>query len=143
MIAAIANDGIIFMSEKIIESDLYELSSKQTCYSIMDKVGIAFTGIWADGLNITNKTFKEMQKNKSEYGFVLNADDLIDKVAMQVYANTLSGAVRPYGSEILLGSFENEVPALYHLHLDGSFEVFFCLKKFLIFIFLYFNKLNL
>ena len=120
MIAAIANDGIIFMSEKIIESDLYELSSKQTWYSIMDKVGIAFTGIWADGLNITNKTFKEMQKNKSEYGFALNADDLIDKVAMQVYANTLSGAVRPYGSEILLGSFENEVPALYHLHLDGS-----------------------
>ncbi|MES1905377.1 MAG: Proteasome subunit alpha type-3 [Paramarteilia canceri] len=121
IIGVCCTDGVVLMAEKLVDSPLYENDSLSQLFKVDKNLAMMFTGIWADGLKLANLANKEALKNKEDYGFQMDTNELCKKVAFEMYSHTLSGAVRSYGCELLVGSCSSS-PQLYKVSLDGSIE---------------------
>jgi 20S proteasome subunit alpha 7 len=121
-IALRGKDGVVFATEKLVTSKLYEQGANRRLFSIDKHIGMAIGGLLADARHIVERSRKEASKYRSEYGGNIPLEYLTDRVAMYMHAYTLYSAVRPFGCSVILGSYDNTGPSMYMLDPSGVFH---------------------
>ena len=110
-VALRGKDGVVFALEKIVTSKLFESSANKRIYTVDRHVGVAVTGLMADGRALVENASNEASNYRMDYGSDIPSKYLTDRVSMYMHAYTLYSAVRPFGSTIMLGSWsETEGP---------------------------------
>ena len=107
-IALRGKDGVVFAVEKIVGSKLYEQSANKRIFTVDRHAGMAVTGLIADGRALVETATNESADFLASYGSPIPLKYLSDRVAMYMHAYTLYSAVRPYGINVMLGSWTEE-----------------------------------
>lgn len=79
----------------------------------------AAAGFVADGRAILNRARYEAQRYKEFTGQVVPGKVLASRTAMYMQAYTLYSAVRPFGSSVIIGSYDRSGPQLYLIEPSG------------------------
>ena len=110
-IALRGKDGVVFAVEKIVNSKLYEKTAEKRIFNVDRHVGMAVSGLLADGRALVEHAANEAASYQSDYGSSIPLKYLADRVAGYMHAYTLYSAVRPFGSVVMIGSYtETEGP---------------------------------
>lgn len=114
-------DGIVFAVEKLVTSKLYEAGANKRIFTVDRHVGVAVAGLLADAKQVVETARVEASNYRSEYGSAIPLRYLKDRVALYMHAYTLYSAVRPFGSSVLLGSYDPQDGAqLYCIDPSGT-----------------------
>lgn len=112
-------DGVVFAVEKIITSKLFEPGANKRIFNIDEHIGMAASGLISDAGQIAETARSEAAHYKSLYGVGIPLKRLNENVSMYIHAYTLYSAVRPYGCSVILGAYENDIPAMYMIDPSG------------------------
>jgi len=112
-------DGVVFGVEKLVQSKLYEKGSNKRIFSIDKHIGMAVAGLLADSRHMVEITRDEASNYRSQFGNSVPAKHLADRVAMYVHAHTLYSAIRPFGTSVMLGSYDDGKPQLFTIDPSG------------------------
>uniref|UniRef100_A0A1E1X9Y7 Proteasome subunit alpha type n=1 Tax=Amblyomma aureolatum TaxID=187763 RepID=A0A1E1X9Y7_9ACAR len=120
-VALRGRDGIVFAVEKLVTSKLYEAGANKRIFTVDRHVGVAVAGLLADAKQVVETARVEASNYRSEYGSAIPLRYLKDRVALYMHAYTLYSAVRPFGSSVLLGSYDPQDGAqLYCIDPSGT-----------------------
>jgi 20S proteasome subunit alpha 7 len=121
-VAIRGKDGVVFAVEKIIPSKLYEKESNRRIFSIDQHIGMAGSGLYADVRQLADIATNEAANYRGDYGSPVPVKYLTDRVASYVHAYTLYSAIRPFGTEVMLGSYTDvHGPQLYCVENSGNY----------------------
>ncbi|KAK2162949.1 hypothetical protein LSH36_89g07017 [Paralvinella palmiformis] len=112
-------DGVVFAVEKLVQSKLYERGSNKRIFTIDKHIGMAVAGLLADSRHLVEITRDEAANYRSQFGSSVPLKHLADRVSMYIHAHTLYSGIRPFGTSIMLGSYEEGVPQLYTIDPSG------------------------
>ncbi|XP_033336349.1 proteasome alpha7 subunit [Megalopta genalis] len=112
-------DGVVFAVEKIITSKLFEPGANKRIFNIDQHIGMAASGLISDAGQIAETARSEAAQYKTLFGVGIPLKRLNENVSMYIHAYTLYSAVRPYGCSVILGAYENDVPAMYMIDPSG------------------------
>lgn len=93
----------------------------------------AVAGVIADARQMVDIARKEASNYRSQYGVSIPLSYLNDRVSMYMHAYTLYSAVRPYGTSVIVGTYdEHDGPQMYMIDPSGvSYVSFYCNISFL------------
>ncbi|ELT91222.1 hypothetical protein CAPTEDRAFT_161186 [Capitella teleta] len=118
-IAIRGKDGVVFAVEKLVQSKLYERGANKRIFNVDKHIGMGIAGLIADARQIVDIAREEAVNYRTNYGSSIPCRYLTDRVAGFVHAYTLTGFVRPFGTTVMLGSYDEEGPHLYHIDPSG------------------------
>ncbi|XP_071440783.1 proteasome subunit alpha type-3 [Hetaerina americana] len=120
-------DGVVFAVEKLVTSKLYEAGANRRLFNIDKHVGMAVSGLLADARQIVETARIEASNYRSQYGTNIPLKYLNERVSMYMHAYTLYSAIRPFGCSVILGSYEDDGPAMFMIDPSGvSYGYFGC-----------------
>lgn len=102
-------DGVVFAVEKIIQSKLHEKKGNRRIFAVDRHVGMAVSGLYADSRALADIASREAANYRSEYGANIPCKYLSDRVSMYMHAYTLYSSIRPFGSTVMIGSYEPNI----------------------------------
>jgi 20S proteasome subunit alpha 7 len=122
------SDGVVFGVEKIIQSKLYEPHSNPRNFTVERHIGLAFAGVAADARQLVNRARTEANNYRTLYGSPITCKMLSERVSGFVQAYTLYPHMRPFGTSVMLGSYDPHSGAqLYMIEPSGvSWGYFGC-----------------
>lgn len=128
VVALRGSDGVVLAVEKLVTSKLYEPGANRRLFTIDRHVGVAVAGLLADAKAVVETGRDEARNYRSEYGSPIPIRYLKDRVAMYMHAYTLYSALRPFGTSLLMASYDPlDGPELYCLEPSGhSYGYFGC-----------------
>ena len=122
----------------------FESSANRRIFSIDGHLGAAVTGLMADGRALVDTAINEADSYRDDYGgdipikvrigaargvgfvprltlsLIIPLQYLVDRVSMYMHAYTLYSAVRPFGSNLMVGTWSKEEGAqLYSVEPSG------------------------
>lgn len=103
------NDGILIAVEKPQSSKLLVAGSNRRVFGADKHVGVAVTGVSADGRQLVNRTREEASNYKDTYGHPAVPSVLANRLALFVHYFTIHGSLRPFGSSALLAAYDEDV----------------------------------
>eukprot|EP00245_Coleochaete_scutata_P006912 TRINITY_DN21739_c0_g1_i1.p1 TRINITY_DN21739_c0_g1~~TRINITY_DN21739_c0_g1_i1.p1 ORF type:complete len:251 (+),score=44.14 TRINITY_DN21739_c0_g1_i1:107-859(+) len=112
-------DGVVLGVEKLIISKMLVQGSNRRIYTVDRHTGMAIAGLAPDGRQIVNRARGEASEYKSFYGDPIPGKMLCDWIANFIHLQTLYWWTRPFGSSILLASYDSEGPELYMVEPNG------------------------
>jgi len=119
-IALRGKDGVVFAVEKIVQSKLHEKTANKRIFSADRHVGVALSGLLADGRALVERANDEAANYRMRYGSNIPVKYLADRVSQYMHAYTLYSGVRPFGANVMLSSYSEEKGAeLYCLEPSG------------------------
>lgn len=118
-IGIVCKDGVVLGVEKVVTSKLYEPGVNRRLFLIDKHVGMIVAGLLADSRQLVNRAREEAASYKSNYGSPIPLSHLTDRISMYVHAHTLYGAIRPFGSSVIIASFEEDQPHMYMIEPSG------------------------
>lgn len=115
-----AKNGIVLAVEKLITSKLYEDNSNSRIYTIDRHIGMAFSGLNADGRAVVQIAREEAQSYMQQYDRPIPLKNLNDRLSAYLHAYTLYSAVRPFGVGLIIASWtEQNGPEMYMMDPSG------------------------
>jgi len=123
-IALRGKDSVVFATEKLVTSKLYEPGVNRRLFSIDKHIGMAIGGLLADARQIVEIARTEAANYRNEFGQNVPLEHLADQVSMHLHAYTLYSAVRPFGCSVIIGTYDkaDKGPALYMLDPAGVYH---------------------
>lgn len=118
-------DGVVLGVEKTIISKMLEEGSNKRTYPVDRHAGVAIAGLPADGRQVVNRALAEARNYKSTYGDIVPGHVLCDRVASFVHVFNLYWYVRPFGTAMLLATFDKDGPQLYLIEPSGTAHRYF------------------
>lgn len=136
-VALKGRDGVVLAVEKLVGSKLYEAGANKRIFTVDRHIGIAVAGLLADARAVVEIAKDEAKNYRSEYGspipikvnngfferfylFLYYSQYLKDRVSMYMHAYTLYSALRPFGSSLMVASYDKiDGPQLYCLDPSG------------------------
>ncbi len=89
-------------------------------FSIDRHVGSTVTGLLADGRALVDVAAEEAANYRSDFGSDIPLKYLVDRVSGYMHAYTLYSAVRPFGTNVMLGTYNKDEGArLYSVEPSG------------------------
>lgn len=123
-IALRCKSGIVIAVEKLIQNKLYEEDSCPRIHSIDTHIGLAMSGLIADGNHIVDTARQEASNYKQEFNRPIPVKILNDRLSSYIHAYTLYSAVRPFGISVILASYnESTGPEMYLIDPSGVSHV--------------------
>lgn len=120
-------DGVVMGVEKVIISKMLLASSNRRIHTLDMHAGMTIAGLAADGRQLVNKARSEAKSYKSFYGHQIPAKVLTDRIAGHVHMHTLYWYLRPFGTSVIIGAYDDDGPALYMCEPSGvSYKYFAC-----------------
>jgi len=122
-------DGVVLGVEKLITSKMLVEGSNRRILTADVHVGMALTGIAADGRQLVNKARAEARTYRSTYGHPISGKVLNDRIAGFMHMHTLYWYLRPFGATAIIAAYddEKEGPSLYMCEPQGtSFKYYAC-----------------
>uniref|UniRef100_A0A336K458 CSON015491 protein n=1 Tax=Culicoides sonorensis TaxID=179676 RepID=A0A336K458_CULSO len=101
-------DGVVLAVEKLITSKLYEEDSGSRIFTIDKHIGLAFSGLNADGRAIVQIAREEATNYRQQYDRPIPLKQLNDRLSSYLHAYTLYSAVRPFGVSIIIAAWTPE-----------------------------------
>ncbi|EUC57840.1 proteasome subunit alpha type protein [Rhizoctonia solani AG-3 Rhs1AP] len=114
-------DGVVLAVEKLIHSKLLIPEANRRIATIDRHIGMATSGLLADGRALANRARDEAQNYRDTYMAPTPIKALADRLALYVQAYTLYSSVRPFGISTILGTIDKEGPSLYVIQPSGVF----------------------
>ncbi|KIO30220.1 hypothetical protein M407DRAFT_156863 [Tulasnella calospora MUT 4182] len=114
-------DGVVFAVEKLVHSKLLVPSSNRRIQTIDRHIGLATSGLLADGRHIGNRAREEAENYRETYRTPTPVQALADRIGLYVQAYTLYSSVRPFGISAIFGGIDKEGPQLYVVEPSGIF----------------------
>ncbi|KAG8956657.1 hypothetical protein FRC04_000135 [Tulasnella sp. 424] len=114
-------DGVVFAVEKLVHSKLLVPSSNRRIQTIDRHIGLATSGLVADGRHIGNRAREEAENYRDTYRAPTPVKALADRIGLYVQAYTLYSSVRPFGISAIFGGIDTEGPQLYVVEPSGIF----------------------
>jgi len=94
--------------------------SNRRIYTIDKHLGGAVAGVAADARQLVNRARGEARQYKGFYGGEISTKVLNERLSAFVQAYTLYGNVRPFGTSIILGGYDEHIgPQLYVIEPSG------------------------
>lgn len=125
-VALRGKDGVVFAVEKLVTSKLHEKGANRRIFSIDRHIGCAVAGLIADARAVVQIGRDEAHTYRKEKGQRIPVKYLKDRVSMYLHAYTLYSALRPFGTAVLMGSWDPVDGAeLYCLDPSGSNHGYF------------------
>lgn len=113
-------DGVVLAVEKLITSKLYEPESGTRIFTIDTSIGMAISGMIADGRAIVDLARQEAANYRQQYDRPIPLRQLNDRLSSYFHAYTLYSAVRPFGVSVILASWTEETgPEMYMIDPSG------------------------
>lgn len=113
-------DGIVLAVEKLITSKLYEDDSNSRLFTIDNFIGLAFSGLNADGRAVVQIAREEAQSYRQQYDRTIPLKILNERISSYLHAYTLYSAVRPFGVSVIICSWSEESgPEMYMIDPSG------------------------
>lgn len=113
-------DGVVLAVEKLITSKLYEPESGTRIFTIDSSIGMAISGMIADGRAIVDIARQEAANYRQQYDRPIPLKQLNDRLSSYFHAYTLYSAVRPFGVSVILASWTEETgPEMYMIDPSG------------------------
>jgi len=106
VVALRGKDGVVFAVERLVTSKLHEKGANRRIFNIDRHIGCAVSGLIADARAVVNIARDEAKNYRSEKGETIPIRYLKDRVAMYMHAYTLYSALRPFGTSLLLGTWD-------------------------------------
>lgn len=103
------NDGILLAVEKPQSSKLLVPGSNRRVFGADKHVGIACTGVSADGRQLVNRAREEAANFLSTYGSPAVPSVLANRLSLFVHYFTIHGALRPFGATALMAAYDEDV----------------------------------
>jgi 20S proteasome subunit alpha 7 len=126
VIGLTCKDGIVFGVEKVIISKMLVKGTSKRLHTVDLTTGIADCGLVADGRQLVNRARSECEGYRSFYGKNIPTKLLTERLASYMHLFTLYGHVRPFGSAVLVGSYEQGgKPELYLAEPSGDVHKYY------------------
>lgn len=119
IVAIRGKDGVVFATEKLIMSKLYLQTSNPRLFSIGKHVSCGVAGFYPDAKALVDQARDYAREFHQEHGHPIPIETLKNRLGSYVFAYTCSSAVRPFGSSLLLASYEDE-PQLFMVDPSGG-----------------------
>ncbi|CAE6397716.1 unnamed protein product [Rhizoctonia solani] len=114
-------DGVVLAVEKLVHSKLLIPEANRRIATIDRHIGMATSGLLADGRALANRARDEAQNYRDTYMAPVPLKALADRLGLYVQAYTLYSSVRPFGISTILGSVNKDGPSLYVIQPSGVF----------------------
>ncbi|CAE6412699.1 unnamed protein product [Rhizoctonia solani] len=114
-------DGIVLAVEKLVHSKLLIPDANRRIATVDRHIGMATSGLLADGRALANRARDEAQNYRDTYMAPVPLNALADRLGLYVQAYTLYSSVRPFGISTILGSIDKNGPSLYVIQPSGVF----------------------
>ncbi|QRV72490.1 proteasome subunit alpha type protein [Ceratobasidium sp. AG-Ba] len=114
-------DGVVLAVEKWVQSKLLIPEANRRIATIDRHIGMATSGLLADGRAIANRARDEAQNYRDTYMSPTPLKALADRIGLYVQAYTLYSSVRPFGISAILASVDKDGPSLYVVQPSGVF----------------------
>ncbi len=114
-------EGVVLIVDKRISSRLLVASSVEKIFQIDEHIGVATSGLVADARNLVDRARVDAQVNRMWYDEPIGVETLAKKVCDHKQAYTQYGAVRPFGTALLIaGLNSNESSSLFETDPSGA-----------------------
>ncbi|PAV21277.1 20S proteasome subunit [Pyrrhoderma noxium] len=114
-------DGVVLAVEKLVHSKLLVPGSSERIQTIDRHIGMASSGLLADGRHLANQARQEASTYRDTYRSPTTLKVLADRLGLYVQAYTLYSSVRPFGSSALLGGVDKDGPELLVIEPSGVY----------------------
>lgn len=112
--------------EKILHSKLLKPGSNQRIQSGDMHIGVAFSGLLADGRCLINKVREEAGNHRDVYKMPIPGRMIAARLGQFVQTYTLYSSVRPFGASAILAVMDaNDGPQLYMVEPSGVYWGYF------------------
>ncbi|KAL7753992.1 putative proteasome subunit alpha type-7 [Sorochytrium milnesiophthora] len=114
-------DGVVLAIEKLVQSKLLVKGSNRKIQTVDMHIGIASSGLHADGRHLVGRAREEAVNWRNTYKQPVSGRALVDRLSMYVQAYTLYSSVRPFGSSTIIGAVDKDGPCLYMIEPSGVY----------------------
>jgi len=119
-------DGVVLAAEKIVASPLLVPGKIHQLFSIDKNIGVAVGGWVTDGRQLVQYARQEVadlrkQISRSEPISKM----LVDRMGSYMHAYTLYSVVRPFGSNMMVASYDSSGPSLYMIETSGNYNGYY------------------
>jgi len=122
IVGVVCKDGIVLGTEKLMVSKMLVEGTHRRIFNISDNVGMVVGGKIPDGKNIMTRARDEAYQYKQSYAIEIPGTVLIERVAQYVHSYTLYGENRPFGSSVIVGTYDElDGYSLYMVEPSGYF----------------------
>jgi len=120
-------DGVVLGVEKQLVSKMMVEGTHKRIFHLDEHVGMAVSGVQADARNVMNRGRAEARAFRSTYGDPIPGEVIAHRLAGYMHLHTMYWWLRPFGTAILIGSYDEEGPQLYDVDPAGlSYRHFAC-----------------
>jgi len=113
-------DGVVLIVDKRIASRLLVASSVEKIFQIDEHIGVATSGLVADARNLVDRARVDAQVNRMWYDEPIGVETLAKKVCDHKQAYTQYGAVRPFGTALLIAGLNSKESSLFETDPSGA-----------------------
>ncbi|KAH9965725.1 20S proteasome subunit [Russula dissimulans] len=114
-------DGVVLAVEKLVHSKLLVPGANRRIQTIDRHIGLAGSGLLADGRHLANRARDEAANYRDNYRQPTALKALSDRLSLYVQAYTLYSSVRPFGCSTIIGGVDNNGPSIYVIEPSGVF----------------------
>jgi len=114
-------DGVVLAVEKLVHSKLLVPGANRRIQTIDRHIGLASSGLLADGRHLSNRARDEAANYHDNYCEPSPLKALADRLGLYVQAYTLYSSVRPFGCSTILGGIDKDGPSIYIIEPSGVF----------------------
>ncbi|CAL1701454.1 unnamed protein product [Somion occarium] len=112
-------DGIILAVEKLVHSKLLVPESNRRILTVDRHIGMATSGLLADGRHLANRARDEAYNYREMYRESPPLKEVVQRLGLYVQAYTLYSSVRPFGVSTIFGAVDKTGPALFIVEPSG------------------------
>ncbi|KAI0053096.1 20S proteasome subunit [Auriscalpium vulgare] len=114
-------DGIVLAVEKLVHSKLLVPGANRRIQTIDRHIGLATSGLLADGRHLANLARHEASNFREQYRAPPTVKNLAERIGQYVQVYTLYSSVRPFGISTIIGSVDKDGPGLFVIEPSGVF----------------------
>ncbi|KAH8986167.1 20S proteasome subunit [Lactarius deliciosus] len=114
-------DGVVLAVEKLVHSKLLVPGANRRIQTIDRHIGLASSGLLADGRHLSNRARDEAASFRDNYNEPAPLKALADRLGLYVQVYTLYSSVRPFGCSTILGGIDKNGPSIYVIEPSGVF----------------------
>lgn len=115
-------DGVVLAVEKILHSKLLKHGANPRIQTGDMHIGVAFSGLLADGRHLVNKVRENASNYRDTYKMPIPGKRIAEQLALHVQYYTLYSHLRPFGASALLAVMDKtQGPQLYMVEPSGVF----------------------
>ncbi|MDP6627269.1 MAG: archaeal proteasome endopeptidase complex subunit alpha, partial [Methanopyri archaeon] len=119
-IGIVCKDGIVLAADKRISNVLMVHSFVEKIFEVDDHVGVATSGLVADGRKLVDDARIESQRNHIVFDEAIEIASLVKRICDIKQLFTQYGGLRPFGVSLLIAGVDETGPRLFETDPSGT-----------------------